>query len=304
VLWRALPRGQRPHIRASLLRGIWRFAAGMSGTSVLILALTQTDKLILSNLLSLRFFAYYSLAALAAGSLGYLFLPIFQAAFPRFSALVADDDEAGLIQIYHLMAQAVAVLIVPAALVGATFSRRILEIWTGSPVTAGHTHTLMTLLLLGTALNGLMTPPYALSLAYGWTRWPFYLNLVALAIFLPALVLSALRYGGVGAAGVWLALNAGYVLIGVHTLHHRLLRSEKLRWYTHDVAIPAIAALAVVGAARILLPRGLGVAATLLLLGLTLLLAILAAAVAIPGFPGVAQLLQGILPSARSRPAA
>ncbi|MEA2418297.1 MAG: hypothetical protein QOE60_503, partial [Thermoleophilaceae bacterium] len=284
VLWRALPRGRRPHVRRSLLHAVWRFAAGMSGTSILIVALTQTDKLILSNLLSLRSFGYYSLAALAAGSLGYLFLPVFQAAFPRFSSLVAADDEAGLIRIYHLMAQAVAVLIIPAALVGAAFSRRILEIWTGSTATADHTHALMSLLLLGTALNGLMTLPYALSLAYGWTRWPFYLNLVALGIFLPALVLAVLRYDGLGAAAVWAALNAGYVLIGIHTLHRRLLRTEKLRWYLHDVAIPLTAALAVVAVARLLVPDGLGVAVTLALLGLILLLATLAAAISIPGF--------------------
>lgn len=290
VLWKILPGTARPRVRLPLLRGVWRFAAGMSGTTVLVLALTQLDKLILSNVLTLEFFAYYSLAALAAGSLAYLFQPVFQAAFPRFSALVAAGDEPGLVRTYHRMAQFVAVLVVPAALVGAAFSRRILEIWTGNDMTAGNTHIVMTLLLLGTALNGLMTLPYALAIAYGWTRWPFYLNLVALTIFLPALVVAVLRYGGTGAAAVWLALNAGYVLIGIHTLHSRLLRSEKVRWYVDDVGIPLAAALAVVLISRIVIPGDLGTATTLLVLGLTLLLATLAAAMSIPGFLRAADL--------------
>jgi O-antigen/teichoic acid export membrane protein len=302
VLWRILPAGRRARFRRDLLRGIWRFAAGLSATSVLILVLTQSDKVILSSILSLRFFAYYSLAALAAGSLAYVFLPAFQAAFPRFSALVAAGDEAGLIRTYHRMAQVVAVLILPSAILVAAFSRRIVEIWTGSADTASHTHTLLTLLILGTALNGLMTLPYALSLAYGWTRWPFFLNLAAVVIFLPALVVLALTYGGDGAAAAWLTLNAGYVLVGMHTLHRRLLPREKLRWYLQDVAAPTLAAAAVVAAARALIPAGLGTPPTLALLAATLVLAVLAAAASVLGIPRPSELAAQAVRLARSRP--
>ena len=295
VLWRGLPGAGRPRFRRDLLRGIWRFAAGLSGTSVLILALTQSDKLILSSVLSLRYFAYYSLAALAAGSLAYLFLPVYQAAFPRFSALVAAGDLAGLTSTYHRMAQLVAVLVLPTAILVAAFSRRILELWTGSAATADQTQTLLWLLILGTALNGLMNVPYALSLAYGWTRWPFLLNLAALAVFLPTLLVAALRYGGTGAAATWLALNAGYVLLGIHTLHRRLLPTEKVRWYVHDVAAPALAALGVVGVARLLIPVGLGTASTVLCLGLTLALAMAAAAAAAVGLPRPGELAAGMI---------
>jgi O-antigen/teichoic acid export membrane protein len=296
VLWRALPAGRRrSRFRRDLLRGIWRFAAGLSGTSVLILALTQSDKLILSSLLSLRFFAYYSLAALAAGSLAYIFLPVFQAAFPRFSALVAAGDDAALTRTYHRMAQVVAVLILPTAILVAAFARRILEIWTGSPATAGHTEAVLRLLILGTALNGLVNVPYALALAFGWTRWAFLLNLAALAIFLPALVLLALRFGGEGAAAAWLGLNAAYLVVGIHTLHRRLLHGEKVRWYLRDVAAPAGAAIIVVAGARALYPSGLGTAPTVVFLGLTLGLALLAAAVSVLGLPQGSDLSSGFL---------
>lgn len=244
----------------------------------------------MSSLLTLRSFAYYSLAALAAGSLSYLFLPVFQVAFPRFSALVATGDEPTLTRTYHRMAQAVAVLIVPSALVVAVFSRRIVEIWTGSSTTADHAHTLLTLLMIGTALNGLMNVPYALSLAYGWTRWPFYLNLVALVIFLPAVLLAARRFGGVGAAVAWLALNAGYVLLGVQTLHRRLLSQEKVRWYIRDVAAPSAAAVAVVGVASVIVPARLGTALTVACIAMTLALAIVAAAAACVGVPRTSDL--------------
>ena len=47
------------------------------------------DKLVLSRLLSLEDFGYYSLAGVAAAGLQYLIAPFFSAAFPRFAQLIA-----------------------------------------------------------------------------------------------------------------------------------------------------------------------------------------------------------------------
>ena len=46
-----------------------------------------------------------------------------------------------------------------------------------------------------------------------------------------------------GAAWVLVLLNIGYVLVGIHFLHRRLLQLEKWRWYWHDVSRPILAAL-------------------------------------------------------------
>jgi O-antigen/teichoic acid export membrane protein len=280
LLWTSLPgTDHRARLRPQILSRVWRFAAGLSATSLLIVVLTQMDKVVLSKLLSLRDFGYYSLAALVASGLVYVFLPIFQAVFPQLSRLVALADERALSRLYHQACQLVAVVGIPIAAVIAVFSTEVMRVWTGDEVIVDHTHTVVTLLVTGTALNGLMNIPYALMLASGWTRLPFKLNLVAVIVFLPLLIVAADREGAVGAASVWVGVNAGYVLLGIGLLHRRLLRGERLRWLAQDVAAPLLAAAAVVIPARLLFPSA-GTAVTVVLLALVLALACAASAFA------------------------
>jgi hypothetical protein len=51
------------------------------------------------------------------------------------------------------------------------------------------------------------------------------------------------RYGGIGAAWVWILLNCGYILIVLQCMHRRLLVGELSRWYRDDFARPLLAAL-------------------------------------------------------------
>lgn len=255
LLWRNLPRSsRRPQFRSALLRTTGRFAAGMLGISFFSLLLTQTDKIVLSRLLTLEKFGYYSLATVVASSV-YLFVaPIFAAVFPRFSQLVAAGAEADLRALYHSSAQLLSTFLLPTALTLALFAPEILTIWLRDPTVVQNVHLLVSLLVIGTALNGLMNVPYALQLAAGWTRLPLYQNIVAVIILLPCLFWATARYGAIGAAWVWIAVNAGYILIGVQVMHTRLLPGEKLRWYLYDVGVPLTGALGVAVSARWLFP--------------------------------------------------
>ena len=132
-----------------------------------------------------------------------------------------------------------SVLILPAALVVALFSRELLLLWTRNPVTVEHSHILLSLLVIGTTLNGLMNLPYSLQLAHGWTKLAFYTNVVAVAFLAPALVVITRHYGAVGAASIWVILNSGYVLITVQLMHRRLLPDEKWRWLRQGCVLAA-----------------------------------------------------------------
>lgn len=236
------------------LKNIWRFAGGMMATTLLVLLLMQVDKIILSRMLSLEMFGYYTLAGTVAAALSLLTIPITQAYYPRFTEMVAKGDNVGLIKIYHQGAQLVAVLIVPAALALVLFSEIILLLWTGDVVLADKTAPLLTLLAVGMMLNSLMSIPYMLTLAYGWPGFAVRQNLIAVAIFVPSILLVAPRYGAIGAAWIWVLLNAGYVLIAAHYLYRHLLENEKWRWYLRDVTLPIVAVVAVGGLLALLLP--------------------------------------------------
>ena len=252
-LWRSLPvTGRRSTFQRRILLGVWRFAAGMSGITILAALLTQTDKIILSKMLSLEMFGYYTLAGMVAMTLSRLIGPVFLAVYPRFTQLVELSDQESLKQLYHKTCQFVSVLILPATAVIAFFSYEVLLLWTQNPTTAEKTHILVSILIIGTAFNGLMTLPYALQLAHGWTRLGFNVNLISVIVLVPLTILMTWKYGAVGAAIVWVVLNSGYVLVAIPFMHRRLLTSEKWIWYRKDIGIPLLVAFATAGAGRLL----------------------------------------------------
>ena len=170
-IWRRLPIVDKKAVfQMQLIKGIWRFTVGMSGISILAVILTQLDKVILSKMLSLEMFGYYMLASMVAMSLGRFFTPVFISIYPKFTQLVSIDDQDGLIQLYHKSCQLMSVLVLPVAIIIALFSYEIIFLWTQNPITAEKTYLLVSILICGTALNGLMHLPYALQLAFGWTR--------------------------------------------------------------------------------------------------------------------------------------
>jgi O-antigen/teichoic acid export membrane protein len=256
ALWRCLPKsGHTARFDPGITRNIWRFAAGMSGITITALMLTQLDKVILSKMLTLKSFGYYILAGVVGNGLsGILIAPMFNTIFPRFSALVAAGDEKSLLAMYHGSTQVMAVMILPAAAVIAVFSPEIMLLWTGSPEIATNTASIVSILVGGTALNGLMNLPYALQLSHGWTRIGLAINAMFILTIVPAIVFMTMNYGAAGAASVWLGLNGIYMAIGVPLTHRRLLKGEAFRWFAKDVGIPLAGSLTIAGIARLIFP--------------------------------------------------
>lgn len=244
-LWHSLPYTQvRASFQKELLRATWRFTAGISGITVTSLIIVQMDRIVLSKLLSLEMFGYYVFAAAVATIVHLLALPVFCALYPRFIQLASLGDEEGLKQLYHRSAQLMSVLILPVTIVIAFFSKEILFLWTGNPTTVEHTHLVLSILVTGTALNGLMCLPLALQLAYGWTKLTFYVNVVAVLIIAPSIILMAILYGAVGAAVIFVTLNGGFALVAIQLMHGRLLKGEQWRWMIEDVGLPLVVSLA------------------------------------------------------------
>jgi O-antigen/teichoic acid export membrane protein len=253
-LWRSLPPADNsPRFSPALLRNVWRFAAGMSGITVSTIILTQLDKILLSKLLPLKTFGYYTLATAVGNGLYILITPVFNATFPRLSALVAARDGAGVRDLYHRATQLVAALVLPFAAVLAFFPEEALQIWTGSAETARAAAPIVRFLVIGTALNGIMNVPYALQLAHGWTRLSLFLTVALIATMAPSIYAATLRFGAVGAAFIWPFLNLVTLAVGVPLTHRKLLPGETRRWLLGNVAVPLAVSISVTGIARVFL---------------------------------------------------
>jgi O-antigen/teichoic acid export membrane protein len=254
LFWCKLPKsGSRPVFQKRLIKGIWKFAAGTGAITIMSIILTQMDKIILSKMLSLEMFGYYTLAGIIAMSPLRFSGPIFSGMYPRFTQLASLNDQQKLKELYHKGCQLMAVLILPFAIVVAFFSYEIILLWSQSQITAEKTHLLVSILICGTALSVLMHLPHALQLAFGWTKLLFFRNLLAVVLLVPLTIYMTIHYGAMGAASAWIVLNAGSVLFEIPLMHRRLLREEKWHWYWQDVLIPLGAALLIAGLGKLLM---------------------------------------------------
>ena len=268
------------HFSLPELRGVWRFAGAMVGITFLATLLTQVDKILLSKLLSLSEYGYYTLAVVVSGALFTLITPVSQALYPRLCELHARDDSVAMVALYHQGAQFVSVVAGSAAIVLILFAETFLHLWTQDPELAQRVAPLVSLLMLGNLLNGLMWVPYRTQLAHGWTSLAVYINIVAVIVIVPAILWATPRFGAEGAAWVWVTLNALRLILAIQFMHRSILLGEKWRWYMRDVIVPlATGATAAIGV-KILRPDTEALAIDFMVLAAALCLTILASALA------------------------
>lgn len=258
VVYRTLPDAQFARFSINALKGVGRFAGGAMAITLSTLLLTQTDKILLSRLLTLENFAHYTLAGVVANALYMLVAPIGSAFYPRFTELATRGDDLALRKVYHQGAQMVTVLMGSAAVVLMLFGGKVLRLWTADPALAQQVSPLLAVLALGTLCNGLMWIPYQMQLAHGWTSLTIKINSIAVATLVPCILWAVAKYGAIGAAWVWVALNTGYLVFGIYFFHKNLLSTEKWHWYGQDVASPLLAATATAGLCRWVMPDNLG----------------------------------------------
>ncbi len=247
MLWRALrseDKAEKARFRLSSLASIWRFSLGMAGVMATAIVLLNTDKIILSKTLSLESLGYYTLAASAVTILPQLVMPIFTAAFPRLSHLVAVKDEQAQRSQFHLCAQLVSVVLAPVATTFVVFSREILALWTWNETAASVASPVLSALAIGGMLNALMVMPSALQLANGWTKLALKVNVLVIAVSVPYTILAATHAGMVGAASGSIVMNALTLAIATPLTFARLLSGSGWRWLRRDVALPVSAAAA------------------------------------------------------------
>lgn len=255
LLWHCLPAsvGGPSGFRPELIRRVWRFGAAYAANAVANMGLFQGDKIILSTLLPLDMFGYYVLAQGVASGMYAVIISVNGAVFPQLSGLVARGGGAELSEVYHRGSQLMAVLLAPIAVVCAIFPREVLFAWTGDAAVVENAGLVLSLLVAGMLLHGLVQAPYYLQIAHGWWRLILTTNILLLIVVVPLNILMARAYGGPGAALVWVFVNVCYLLT-LPLAHRRFLRGGQGRWLFEDIFLPLAGALCAGAAARWLMP--------------------------------------------------
>ena len=238
--YRLLPKpgtGERQPWRYAPLRGVLKFSLSIAFASLVWILATQADKLILSKLLPLTEYGYYTLVVMVAGGVLAISGPVSGALLPRLAKLAAAGDEAGLLQLYRSATQLVAVMAVPAALVLALFPRQVLWAWTGDVALVERAAPVLALYAAGSGVSVIAAFPYYLQYAKGQLRLHLIGNLLFVMLLVPSLIGATQQFGMLGAAWVWLALNLVYFLLWVPVAHHRFAPGLHWHWLLKDVTL-------------------------------------------------------------------
>lgn len=241
--WRVLGEARSARFDVGQLKRVWRFSASMAGAATIGAIFMQSDKVVLSSIVSLEDFGRYSLAAVIARSLYLFTTPAFNVAYPRLTTLLATGDETEARVFYKTGTRMMMAVVFSAAAFVTVFSREIFLLWTGEVALGGETVAVVGLLLLGTAINGIMHFPYAAQLAAGKSHLPLIINAGLLVVFVPMLLYLASNYGLSGAAGAWALLNFFYLIVGTYLTHRVIFRGIAVGWLAGDVGIPFLTSL-------------------------------------------------------------
>ena len=248
--YRLLPRvpvGQRIPWQWEPLRGVLRFSLSMAFSGSLWVLVTQTDKLILSKLLLLTDYAYFTLAALVASGLMIISTPISGALLPRLTRLNAEGDEAGLFRLYCNATQLVAVITIPASLVLAFFAEQVLWAWTGDAEIAHKASPVLIYYSLGNGILAMGAFPFYLQYAKGDLKLHLIGSILFMGLLMPSLFFASWKYGIKGPGYAWFWTQVVLFLFWLPKIHRRFGKGLHTRWLLPDVGV--ILFLSVSGAA-------------------------------------------------------
>ena len=226
------------------LRKVLKFSLSIAFTSSVWVLVTQTDKLVLSKLLPLSEYAYFTLAVLVASGVMVISGPISGALLPRLTKLSAAGDEKGLIQLYRNATQFVAIIAVPVALVLALFSEQVLWAWTADANVVAKAAPVLTLYALGNGILALAAFPYYFQFAKGDMKLHMIGNALFVVFLIPTLLWATWQYGVQGAGYAWLGANAGYFFIWIPRVHRRFVKGLHTRWLLNDLGAIVFSATA------------------------------------------------------------
>jgi O-antigen/teichoic acid export membrane protein len=279
VLWRSPEISRRDAaFRLATALSVRRFAGGVTIIVLLSVIVAQLDKVVLSRLVELKAFGYYSFATSIAGGIAFFSQPVLTATYPPMIEAYALRDTARLTRIFRRGSQLLSVALFAPAAVVAVFSPLVLRLWTHDPETAANAAGLVSGCILGTSLYATTYMPYNLTLAAGQVRPAIIAGVagavtyaVALAVLTPRIGVLA---GAVGSTIVNALVLVLYARFGVGVV----LPGQAARWLFADVGLPLLVATLAAVLVRGAVTAGASRQVELLVLGLASLITLVCTA--------------------------
>ena len=227
--------------RLEVVRPVLPFAGGMCFTSLLWIALTQLDKVLLSRCFCSGY-GYFSLVALITTGIMTLTNPLVQTILPRMTMLVAEGRIADMERLYLNASRFVCSVLFPLATVIAWHGQALIFL-DRRPAAAQWSERLLFWYVPGSALMAVGAFQFYLQYAYGQLRLHIWYSVISTAISMPIVIYAALVHGAYGAALAWFFLRLATFLIWPPVVHRRFAPRLNGVWMGEMLRITAMTVL-------------------------------------------------------------
>jgi len=235
-----LPKVKAPRFYWPELRRIVPFSMSIAYTAAIWVLLTQLDKLVLSKILTLSEYGYFTLVATICSGVMMLSGPISKAILPRMTSLLSEGNHEELLLLYRRSTRIIVVLVMPVAFTIACMPHAVLFAWTGSEVAADWGQSILPLFVLGAALFTVVALQYYLQYAYGNLKYHVRYNTFSVLLNIPLIIFSAVSYGPIGVAWVWFGFRFLSLVFWVPFVHEKFAPDLHKKWMRNDVLYPLI----------------------------------------------------------------
>ena len=282
MMYRVLPRS---HVRLlpewTAMSSMLPIAGPMAFIAGMWIFLTQIDKLILSKILSLEDYGYFTLAVAVASGLLALMSPLNQVLQPRITILAAQGKIETLQNLYRLSTQFVTAMFLTIGGTLAFFAEPILFAWTGDPQATKVAAPILFWYGLANALIGILVLPFMVQFALGYLRLHVIGNVLLVLTLLPTLIYASVTQGGIGAGFTLFVARLLFLLLWIPQVYRRLMPNLVFSWYLHDLGPTslAVAGTLILGHKLFLMER-IDRLTTFMLIGIISLAALLAGLIA------------------------
>jgi O-antigen/teichoic acid export membrane protein len=186
---------------------ILKFTSGISLFSVLSLVIFQTDKLVISNLLTLEEFGLYSLASTIPFALFNLIYPVTNVMLPKYTQFYEIHDYHNLGKLFISSSQIVAIIATIFSVCFILLNNEILFFWLNDWVVVYKISTISITLMVGVYIHSFTNLISTLFIAFKRS------DLLVKVYLIPSFILPILiivltnKYGLLGASYSWFIIN-------------------------------------------------------------------------------------------------
>jgi O-antigen/teichoic acid export membrane protein len=219
----------------SPVKKVLKFSISIAFVSIIGIFITQIDKLILSGILPLKEYGYFTLAVLAASGVLIVSGPISNSIMPRLSNFHVLQKNDELMVLYNKATQLVTVLAGTVTIIFTFCASEILYSWTGDKKIVEEATILLQLYAAGNGVLALSAFPYYLQYAKGNLYYHLIGNALFAVFLIPAIILCSKYYGAIGAGYAWVIGNSIYFIFWVSYVHKKLVPGFHFQWLKNNI---------------------------------------------------------------------